>query len=279
MANCKVIPVNAVDTATLASSPSALTTMPLDNLKLWARDRVMRSPLIAPTSTFVITGSWGGDLKAISAWGLFRHNGLGAKAQLQLYLEPALSTLLYDSSAQDIYDSIPAWGSFNWGEVPWGSPVNDPLATEAPFLKFLSSTYYAGGFRLTISQPVNYFEMSRFVLGEALEAPYNPEYGFKLGTASATERRRTRGGSRRNLSGARWKTMIFNLFQATDADRARWLDLFAMCDLTDFVICVFPSATGRQYRDYIINGGFANLGDSTIENYNFFRQPIQIEEN
>lgn len=280
MANLRVVPVNAADTATLAASPAAAATAPVTDLQLIARDRSFRSTSLASQ---VISGHWGGDLKAVNAWALLRHNLLGAQVTLQLFSDAALTVEIYNSGVIDVYADSPLWGSFNWGEVPWGTPANDPLAIEAPFIRFLSPTIYAAGFKLTIANlgamSVAYFDLGRLWLGEYLEAPYQARFGKQLGWESSTQSQKTRGGSSRPNAGARWRALRLDLFQLNDADRAVWMDLTARLDMNLSALwCLHPGAAGRKERDHTLEGLLEGLGASTHADLNFYQQPFVIKE-
>lgn len=282
MPNLRIVPVNAIDAdiAVLSASPALASTMPVSNLQLIARDRVARSTSLASQ---VISGTWSGSIKAVNCWGIFRHNLLGAQVRLQLYGDVALTSQIYDSGAVDVYTGAPLWGDFKWGEVPWGVAANDPLAGEAPYFKFLSSTYYAAGFKLTISNPggmsASYFELSRLWLGEYLEAPYNPAYGKQLGWESSTQPGRTRGGSQRPLAGERWRTLKIDLTQATEADRGTWLDLSARLDMyKPCVVSVHPNLGGRGERDNTLEALLESLAPQAHEEPVVWTQSMTFKE-
>src|SRR5437870_798504 len=107
MPNLRVVPVNAADTATLAATPAAVVTAPITDAQLIARDRAFRSSSLASQ---LITGDWGGDLRAINVWALLRQNLLGAQVKLRLFSDVARTAEIYNSGFLPVYTAAPTWG-------------------------------------------------------------------------------------------------------------------------------------------------------------------------
>lgn len=254
----RLSPINFVDDAVLAVSPSAVSTLPVANLQLTARDRVWRSASLA---TQVISGHWNGAGRKPNCLGLFRHNGHGGKIRLQLYQDAALVTQVYDSGDLNLFDVVPL-GSFDWGVDPLGLGSSDPLGGESPYTLFFTATSCAG-FKVTLSgfggSGSPYWQAGRLWLGKYFEFTYNAQ-DAGLAPMEATQAVRTRGGSLRANAGERWHELELNFAFIAEADRPVILDMMKQAGLArDVLASVFPSATDRSRRDYTLNGRLASL--------------------
>jgi hypothetical protein len=258
MANLRIVPLNFFDDATLTAT-SEVAGMEIENAQVSARDAFWRSTSLVQQ---VVTGTWGGDGKMISAFAFFRHNAHGGTVRLQLYSDTALAAQVYDSGTVNVHDMV-ALGSFDWGVDPLGTTSTDPLVFESPYYLYFTAVA-AAGFKITLDGDGgagdSFWEVGRFWLGKYFEVGTNPNYGAELGWMQISERKRTRGGSLRSNASGRWRQFTFDLKQISTADRPTWLDMMAQAGLAnDIVVSLFPVAGGRVERDYTVDGKFVSL--------------------
>lgn len=267
----KLLPVNFFDEATISVSPAAVSTLPLANLQSNVSDEVWRSPNLDPQ---VISGTWGGEARPVSSWGLWPGKGaaslIGAKVRVQLYSDTAYATQVYDSGTLDFFDfSGTGWGDFDWGVHPWGVEEGDYTARLAPLVKFFTQVS-AGSFRITITNggavDTPYFEARRFWLAQAVEAPYTARPGAQPRWAPGSRQERTVGGVLQRQSRPSTRELSFELRLVTEAQRQVWSDLAYYCDPSrEIVLSLFPGAGGRQERDHVVLGSFVDTRPLTFQ--------------
>lgn len=249
MSNIRVVPINFFDEAVLTTSPAMVTTLPVTNAQLTARDAVARS---TSTADQTIQGHWNGNGRKIDSFFLFRHNGHGGKVRLRLYTYPDFTGQVYDSGVVDIYTLFPI--EYEWGIAPLGFATTDILAGESPYSLFFAAVA-CSSFRIDFSRCQGpYWEIGRAYLGKYLEAPYNPAMGMQVGWQSTSQQTRALGASLRTRAGSRWRDMKVDLFYGTDSDRALWRDLLGRISMDeDVAFSIFPGVGGRQERDHVMN--------------------------
>ena len=122
---------DAIDNATLSSSPTADTSYPVDNLKLISRSKPMRS--VDAESQFDIKGTLTED-QIISSLVLARHNFSSTITYtLNLYSDASWTTPIANYTPEDILvtadqasiSGLYEWGEFAWGTITWGSDKPD----------------------------------------------------------------------------------------------------------------------------------------------------------
>lgn len=250
MSNLRMTPQNDIDAAVLEAVPAMLTTMPVENIQLTARDRVTRSSSIADQ---VVRWHWNGNERKPDSFFIFRHTGYGGKVRLQLWANRDYTSQVYDSGTLTIVDTLPTLETFEYGEAPLGLRMSDLLVTEAPFFLYFTGVRCASA-TATFSQcQAPYWEFGRMTLGKYYEAPYNPKYGMSFGPASNVSHQRSRGASLRTRPGERWNELKAEMMYLTDAQRALWLDLYNRITNVDVAVSVFPGVGGRQERDHVDN--------------------------
>lgn len=276
MSNLRLIAVNDVDSATLSVSPAVEATLPVTNLQLAERAKVMRTTSAAAQQ---IKGTWSAT-KVISGCALVRHNLTSdATWRLQLYSDAAWTTQVYDSGAL-VANPPKALGDLIWGVEALGVTVFYGWGQAFSDLYFDAVT--AQSFTLTLTDTGNsdgYLEASRLFLGYTLEPEFNCDWGIKLAWRENSKLTRTDGGSLRVDPKQPYRTLEFNLGWLGSGDRARWLDVFrAAGRRSDVWISVFPNQGGMLERDYAMQARLVSPGESTHNRYNNWTQPIQLEE-
>jgi hypothetical protein len=258
-ANLRISHTNLVKTATLASSPVSAVTGPVDNLKTTRRGVVYRAGQVGSSD---ITGHWGGSNKAMSCCILYRTNlRAGDTWRLQI--------------CSDLEATVPVWDSGTVTAVAAG--VFGPGV--APFAVMYFTPVTGVSFRLTVNSPANVAEAMTLWIGTYMEAAYNPAYGLRRGRQSGSQRGRTLAGSLVQTTGAVWRTLSFDLFVRTEADRAAW-DEIDEASQTDPVVwlAVFPAVGGTQERDFSMLGCFDDPLDLVLSAPNKFDFTVKFIE-
>lgn len=280
----RIVPVNDFDSATIAVSPSAVSTLPVTNLQSNIRDRLWRSPNLEPQ---VITGNWAGNVRRVSHFSLWpsaqASSLIGARVRLEIFSDLAMATSVLDQTWDFFTFTGAAWGVDAWGVFRWGVADDDRTARLAPLSKWFTAVN-ASAFRITISNggavDKPYFEARRVVLGEYQQAPYNAQYGAQPQWRSNAEQQRSLGGVLRRLRRGRWRELRFDAVFSSDADRAKWSDIVQACDpATEVLISLFPgNASERLERDFTVLGSLETLNPLVWENYQFHRAQFAFTE-
>lgn len=280
----RIVPVNAIDDATLAVTPAAVSTLPATNLQSNVRSNLWRSPNLDPQT---ITFNWAGNVRRVSHFSLWPSAQasalIGATVRLELFSDLAMATGVYDQTWDFFSFTGAAWGVDAWGVFRWGVADDDRTARLAPLSKWFSAVNASAG-RITIANggavDTPYFEARRIVLGEYQEAPYNALVGAAPQWKSNSEHQRTVGGSLRRLRRARWRELRFETVFSTDADRAKWSDIVQACDPgQEVVISLFPGDADERFeRDFTVLGSLEALNPIVFENYQFHRAQFAFTE-
>lgn len=280
----RIVPVNFFDEATISVTPSAVTTLPLANLQNAHRDDVWRSPNLDQQ---VITGHWDGNVRPFSSWGMWpageRSSMIGAKVRVEGFSDLASATTVYDSGTLDFYTFTgEGWGDFLWGATPWGADEADRTAREAALMRDFAEVAIAS-FRITVTNggavDTPYFEARRFLMGQYVEAPYDVEHGVSPQWQSGSRHIRTPGGTLRRLRRARWREMRCELVLDTEATRAAWMDLMAVCAPdAEILIKCFGGEESRRARDFSFLGSLEALNPLIFQNPNFHRLQLSAVE-
>ena len=287
-------PVNHFDGVTdLAVTPSAVSTYPITNLQSNIRDRLWRSPNLDPQ---VITFSFGGNGRYVSAWGGFPSGSasamIGSKLRLELWTSANRSgSAIYDSGTLDWFTfTNPLWAVFPWGAGPWGVESGDFTARLAPCARHISRVAVGSG-RITITNggavDKPYFEMRRFWLAEATEAPYAPGMGMSAAWRSGSEHQRAIGGALRRLARAvrgtlsgQHRELRCEVALNSEAHRAAWFALSHAADPgAEIVFSPFDYTDGaRRFSEHLVMGSLEVLNPVIWENYEFWKLQLAIAE-
>lgn len=234
--------LNRADAATLTAVPAAQSDKPVTYLQNDDRGYVFRSADVS--SPQVIYGEWSGTSYAISCCRLDRSNlQTNDTWRLQLYSDAAWATQVYDSGTVDVFtdNTFDAW-DFAFSEL------------------FFTEQVGVKSFKFTItssSNPDGYIEVARLFLGPYTEATYDPKVGLSSGWVDNSKQTRRRGGTIEVDEQAQWRTMSFDMFLATEADRATWAEIGRYCGKRKTVwVSVFPGLGTAQERDYSLLGKF-----------------------
>lgn len=280
-----LLPVNFFAEVTdLAVSPAAASSSYSEaNLQLISRD-VWRSVNL---SSHVFTGAWGGNMRVISAFGVWPSGSvsslIGSSWRLELFQDAAATVSLFDQTYAFFTPAGSVWGSFSWGATPWGVEDGDRTARLAPMVKYFSAVN-ASAFRITVTDlhyvDTPYFEARRIWLANYVQAPFNATYGAAPEWASGSTQRRTIGGALRRNARARWRALRFETMFNSEADRAVWSDLMYACDPSnEIVISLFPTDTNpRLVRDYTVMGSLEVINPHVFDSVNYHTLKLAIVE-
>jgi len=284
MANLRALIANAFDDSTdVAVSPAAVAAMPVTNLQSTVRGDLWRSTSIAPQ---VFTGTWGGNVRVISAFGVWpsaqQSSLIGSSWRLQLFQDAAATVSVLDQTYAFFTPTGDPWGTFAWGAAPWGVEKGDLTARLAPMVKYFAPVN-ASAFRITVSDLGNvdtpYFEARRIWLADYLDAPYKPKRAAPAWVTSA-QTRRSSGGSARRFAGAIWRELQLDTVLLAEADRAKWCDLLAVAaPAAEIVLSVFPQdAYPRRERDFTAMGSIEGSPPIPMENVSLHTLQLKIVE-
>lgn len=263
MANLRIVPTNAVDTATLTSADFT-ATLPVTNLQLEGRARVARTSTATGTKT--INGNFAGTTLC-SALVLYGHNLSGtATWRLRLYAGTnQTGTVVYDSTTLTP-QTVVGWGAFQWGVESWGSYIFRDW--EQPFYALFFADTYALSFKLELDDslnPAGYLQAGRLIIGRYLSPYYNASYGLSLSWDTSSQQRRTLGGSVRTDRRATFRRLSFDLEALAAGERALWLDLARSMSLhKEMFVSVYPGVGGELERDHSILCKFGQVPSSVL---------------
>lgn len=277
--------IDAEHVSDLAVSPVAATNYPITNLQNDVSADTWRSTSLASQE---ITGSYGGNARRISVWGIFPGRGtaclLGAQVRVQLYSDAARATQVYDSGTLDVFTPTGVvWGTFPWGSHPWSVEHGHHQVRLTPLVRWFTAVD-VGSFKITITNggavDTTYFEAGRFLLGDYVQAPFNAMLGAAPSWVTNSENRRTYGGTSRRNRRARWRSLRCEIALNTEATRAAWFALCYAADPgTEILFSLFQSDDGaRLDHDFTVLGSLNVLNPIVWSDVNFHRLQLEIEE-
>jgi hypothetical protein len=274
----RIITSNGVDEATLAASPSGVSSLPVEHLQEVARSRVFRTDGLPSTQT--ITGTWS-LARVTSGLCLWRHN---------LSSEASLRVRLWDGANQSgnlVYDSgtVNALPPKSIGDLRLGiDPLGANLFTEweIAYSTVWWSEVAAQSFQLDVSDGSNsdgYLEAARLYLGLALAPTSNFERGWSVRWADPSEQTRTAGGTVRTLAREPYRVLELDLELLSAADRSRWFDMQrSVGKRKDVFVSAFPEEGGGKERDHAFAAKFPETGDMTGPIANYYATSLVLQE-
>lgn len=172
------------------------TTFPRSNLQVMPLSRVARSTSTNPTLDTFVTGT-SSNTRRVGLIALARHNlTLDATIRLRLFEDAAMTLLIYDSGAQEVWPAVYPYDELEWEDDNyWTGKYTDEELQGMTWLWLWwgGFDYMAAGFRLDISDPDNpegyvqagYLEIAgQYQVGANFN--YGSQYGFRFRTI-ATE--------------------------------------------------------------------------------------------
>lgn len=266
-----------LDDETIAESPSAESGLPVGNLKVQSRGRLMR---VTGTSCTLTASNSGGVSKFASGFCLGHHNLLSdATVRLRLYSgENQSGTENYDSGVLPVATVI-GWGSFVWGVDAWGSSYDDSSGIPAIYALWFDSTIYKS-IQVDISAPSNTeIDISRIILGSAYIPNYNFSYNSVIEWVDNSRHMRSAGGSLRTKSAIPFRRFNLSLDHLSDSEQETLSNKFQLIGKGgDLLICLNPNETGaRGLENTAIVKSMVNHS-YTHDRYNNNRARYNFEE-
>lgn len=246
-----ICPKNEIDLAVLTASPSVIPTLPVGNLQIPARGRIMRSTSAA---TQDIKWTWNGAGHRVNVVMISRHNlEPGSTWDLNLYSTSDWSgSPIYTASGLVTTPSIPL-GSLDWGVAPLGAGTFDSLLGQRFSIHIIPATYTALSGRVTLNDTGNshgYLEMSRLFAGQFIELSYNPD-SIDFAWDEETSQSRSAGGSLRSDGRINFRTIDMTVNFVSSGQRAELADALRWAGRRkDVLLCAFPEDGDQLLRDY-----------------------------
>lgn len=283
----RAIAINYLDpehVSDLTVTPAAASGYPITNLQSDVSADTWRSPNL---DSQVLTWSYGGNARRVSGWGIFPGRGvaslLGVQARQRFFADAARATQTYDSGFVDAFTfNGTGWGSFPLGAHKWGVARDYHHARRAPLVRWIPAVT-AGAGELTIRNAgavdTSYFEASRIVVGDYLEAPYNALNGCTAGWVPRSSSERTYGGSWRRDRREPFRVLRCEIALLTEADRAAWFSFCYAAEGREILFSLFQSGHGqRREHDFTVLGTLTVINPVVFENANLHKLRIEIEE-
>jgi hypothetical protein len=252
--------LDATHCSDLAVSPAAEPAFPITNLQSNVRDAGWRSTSLA---TQVITGTFGGNARRISAWGVWPallSSLIGATVRVELFSDAAMATSVYDSGTLQFFTPTGEnWNEFIYAIHPWNVEQGDRTARRAPLVKWFTAVYVSS-FRITIANggavDTAYFEAERIWLSDYVEAPFGARPGAVPRRGNNDELTRTPGGILRRLEQGSWNGLSFENVLQTEAQRSVWWEILEACrPASEVVVSLFAGDTSaKKERDFTVKG-------------------------
>lgn len=239
MSNLRILALNAVDNSDSVLSCSVAVTLPLDNMKNPARERVCRVPA---DPAFALKGTLTTAVNASMVQLLRTNLSSAATCRFRGYPNDDWTGTPVDTGTVTAIEST-AFNALYTGPKHWTA--------------FFASTSIKS-WQIDVTDTANvdgYVDVSRAKVGDYFELTYNPVYGMKLGWKSESTVWPTDGGGSHTdrLGGAR--LLNFDLEGIPEADRIKWMEIFGYCDSAiDVSVIVYPGGTSAQIRDYTLSG-------------------------
>lgn len=280
----RLLPTNHFDEAALSVTPAAVSTLPLTNLQSNVRDKLWRSPNLDPQT---ITGHWNGNVRVIdhvSVWpSALASSLIGSRWRFEFFRDVAFTTLLYDTGTLDYYDFDGSpFGVAGYGVEPYGVDPTNRTARLSPFLRYFPAVN-ASSFRITVTNggavDTPYFEARRIWMGASVTGPRNARFGAAPQWLSNDELKRAPGGAARRLAYARWRGLRVDTVVFSEADRATWFDLLAVCSpRQEIILTCYAGEGSRRERDYTVMGSLEALSPMPTQNPKFHSLQFAIVE-
>jgi hypothetical protein len=260
MSKPRISYLNYADLAVITASPAAGALTPVTYLQSDARGDIFQATSNAPQE---IRFTWGGTAYTISQFTLWRLNlAFGDTVRPIFYPNADLTGApLYDPGASAAY----AAGLFDtWG---W-SFVNSYFAQIAGVKSG----------KLIIASAAS-VRCARLFLGPFVEAACGVDYPVTQGQESLTKQTRSTGGSLRSDPGAQWRTLMFDMYVKTEADRAAWSEIGRYCDLSKSVVfSLCPGLGGTAERDFTYFGKFNPTPGQKLSAGNLYDFSVKLLE-
>ncbi len=280
-------------TLTCSSAASAATAA--SNLGVNAKSRVWRSATSSTTSVqvkmvlSVPTSIIGGIILPfcnLTSASTIRVRGYtGAAPTLGGTVDAptanATGVLVFDTGTIAAAPAQPL-GGWGWGSQPLGSNgYSYGGGTYGRAWVPVQSACTSLLIEIADTNPSQYIEVSRLVVGAYWSPQYNTEYGLSVTQADTSVHTRTESGDLVTNRGISYRTMNFNLSWLPPADRLRMLEIVRGNGLArPIFISLFPNNSDDYDKEqaHQIYGKLSQLGSINHPMFDTYSTSIDIEE-
>jgi hypothetical protein len=249
-ANARVCGKNSVDDSRVVLTSSASEILPLSNVQLRARGRIVR---YAAASGVEMKGTYGGEAVRATMFSPYRHNlEPDGTVRFRGYSDAAWTTLVIDTGDRPAVPTA-TLDYLDSGIDPLGISIFSPKYRlkrttvwfdDADMLLYTTDVILS--WKVTISDPTNtsgYMDISRLWIAKHFELEDNPVYGGAMSLIDESQTYRTDGSTPRNDAGAFYRGGKFDVQNFHEADRAMWASISQYCGAgrRPFFFSLFPS--------------------------------------
>lgn len=290
----KIIPVNWADAehcSDIAVTSEASASYAIENLQSNLRGSTWRATNLDTQS---ITGTFDGNVRPCSAWGLFPElpsapgavapSLIGATVRMRHWSDVAKTTLVYDSGTLDFFTATgEGYGDFPYGAHPWGVAAGDLTCRLAPKVRFHSEVA-SSAWQLDIANAggvdTSFLAARRLVIGDYVEAPYNALLGAAPKWATNSQHQRQIGAGLQRLVRGRWRELNCEIPLDSEEHRRAWSDIcHAIGTDQEIVFSLFEESDGeRLFRDFIVLGSLEVMNPHVWDNVDFHKLQLAIVE-
>ena len=274
----RIISTNLVDDSlTLESTPTALTTLPIENIRSPLRSRVARIP--TDIDTVQITGNT--DVSSVGGFALQGHN-LSGSAQFRIELFSDL-----DQTGTPIHDtgliqagSIAPWGSFLWGQ-PWGDISGQRKRNI--LIYWFQGVVHSGvrSFRLTfVDASLDFIDLGRIYMGAIFSPLISFPEGFGFAWEDMSIQTRTESGALTSDRYANYRKIQFAFNRMRESERQQFSELvFKHGKVIDFFVSLFPDeGNSERELDYSMGCKFVQIPKVVGNLIDAYSTTIDVEE-
>jgi hypothetical protein len=259
------------------------TAYPRDNLTRMPLSKVARTISLAAIDTAIAATST--NTRRVGLIALARHNfSLLATIRIRLYLEAAMTTLLYDSGVEEVWPEVYPYDTLEWEDDNYwtGKYTDAELAgTTWLWLWWVGYDYNAAGIRIDISDPTNpagYVQAGYLEIAAQYQVAYNFSYGAQYGFRYRTVTTEALGGAKYFDDRAKPRVFKGSFRSPHDEALAKQFEMRRQRDICDPVIWV-PNPDERVH--WVRTAMLAQFQDPGMFSYyavDIDEVPIQLEE-
>ena len=268
----RILSDNAADRATVSSTSTIASGLPLSNMKTDIRGQVCRSL----SNTLNLTLEWS-DLEPVGVVVLPLTNLLASSTiRVKAYLNPSDTMPLLDTG---VVFAAPGAIMENWD---FSQPLNVNAFSDSDLptiVCFLGELVACKKITIEIVDPDSSFiDVSRLVVGSYMELDYGASYGATTSILDLTKNSRAESGDNVSDWGPKARALSFNLEWVSASDRSKVKQLlFRGIGKNIFVSLITDSDDPVLVRDYSIYGKQAQPGSMSFSFHQMHSTQITIE--
>lgn len=276
MSNLRIISDNAMSRASALTASTTAGTLAASNMLTDIKGQVWR----ATGTTATLIASWAAG-ETIACVALPYCNLTPAATMRVRAYSDAGVTLLYDSGA------LPASPAAAIKLQGWGAGASGVNAYAfgggaCARLWFLA---VAGVKQLTVDladvgNAAGYVEAARIVAGNYWSPTFNADYGAPLSVQDSSQHQRNDAGDLLTVIGTRSRKVSLNLSYLSASDRTALIGIVRGNGMANpLFLSLFPGSSDLELeRDYQMYGKLSSISALTIQLFNAYSSPIEIEE-